>query len=193
MEEEFKAIKSLSYLYEINSNGTIFRNVKTKKNLKIKLDLHHSKKGYYVTFVHFNGRKPNSFVKRVMIHRAVAEAWIGECPDGYEVDHKDRNSHNNDYHNLRYVTKSEQMKNRNHSNISKTGKTNLEIARKERMVSVELINKMSNEKIKFESISDCSKFLASQYGNSNFEKYRYYVRFKKEYKDYYINRGDSVA
>ena len=42
---EFRKIKSTGYLYEINENGTIFRNVKSKKQNKIKLDMHHSKKG----------------------------------------------------------------------------------------------------------------------------------------------------
>ena len=40
----------------------------------------------------------------------VAECWLGEKPEGYEIDHIDRNSQNNDYRNLRYVTRSEQMK-----------------------------------------------------------------------------------
>jgi len=116
---EFRKIPSLDYKYEINEDGTIFRNVETGKNLKIKLDMHHSKIGYYTTFVHFGGRRIGNYIKRVMIHKVVAECWLGECPDGYEVDHIDRNTHNNHYSNLRYVTKSEQMKNRDHSNISK--------------------------------------------------------------------------
>ena len=115
----------------MNENGTIFRNVKSKKQLKIKLDFHHSENGYYVTFVHFGGRK-NPQIKRVMIHRVVAECWLGDCPEGMEVDHKNRNPHNNDYRNLRYVTKSDQMKNRDHTNISAQGSINLENARKER-------------------------------------------------------------
>ena len=49
---EFRKIKSLKYLYEINENGTIFRNVKSKKQNKIVLDMHHSKIGYYKTMVH---------------------------------------------------------------------------------------------------------------------------------------------
>ena len=48
---EFRKIKSLSYLYEINSNGTILRNVKSKRQIKIFLDMHHSKKGYYSAFI----------------------------------------------------------------------------------------------------------------------------------------------
>ena len=161
---EFRKIKSLNYLYEINENGTIFRNVKSKKQLKIKLDMHHSQKGYYVTFVHIGGRRPDSYIKRVMIHRAVAECWLGDCPDGYEVDHIDRNSHNNDYRNLRYVTKSEQMKNRDHTNISKKGSENLRIARQQRSKPVALKN--DDVYYEFESHAACARFLASQYGKS---------------------------
>ncbi len=69
--------------------------------------MHHSKTGYYACFVYIKGKN-----KRVMIHQAVAECWLGKKPEGFEVDHIDRNSHNNHYTNLRYVTHSEQMKNR---------------------------------------------------------------------------------
>lgn len=157
---EFRKIKSLKYLYEVNENGTIFRNVKSKKQLKIKLDYHHSENGYYATFVHIGGRK-NSKIKRVMIHRAVAECWLGDCPCGYEVDHIDRNSHNNDYRNLRYVTKSLQMKNRDHSNISRTGAQNLHTARMQRAKPVTAI--FRNTKIDFPSYAECSRFLADVY------------------------------
>ena len=109
---EFRKLKSLNFLYEISADGRIFRNVKSKKQNKIKLDFHHSKSGYYVTFVHINGRRPDSKTVRIMIHRAVAEAWLGPCPEGLQVDHIDRNTRNNHYTNLRYVTHSEQMKNR---------------------------------------------------------------------------------
>lgn len=159
---EFRKIKSLKFLYEINENGTIFRNVKSKKQLKIKLDKHHSKTGYYVTFVHFGGRK-NSKIIRVMIHRAVAECWLGDIPDGYEVDHIDRNTHNNDYRNLRYVTKSEQMKNRDHSNISNKGKENLEYARNLRKKRVKLIHHETQKELIFESFAECARFLSGKY------------------------------
>lgn len=104
---EFRKIPSLYFLYEINSNGTIFRNVKSKKQLKIKIDYHHSPKGYWHTFVNIKGK-----CIRVMIHKVVAECWIGPKPEGLQVDHINRNPLDNDYRNLRYVTHSEQMKNR---------------------------------------------------------------------------------
>ena len=153
---EFRKIKSLKFLYEVNENGTIFRNVKSKKQSKIKLDYHHSKAGYYVTFVQFNGKS-----KRCMIHRMVAECWLGDCPEGMEVDHIDRNSHNNDWHNLRYVTKSEQMKNRDHSNISKTGSKNLEEARLKRAKPVKIIG--NGEEKTFWAKAECARYLATIY------------------------------
>ena len=51
---EFRKIKSLQFLYEVNENGTIFRNTKSKKQLKIKLDMHNSNKGYYTTWVYIS-------------------------------------------------------------------------------------------------------------------------------------------
>ena len=104
---EFRKVPSLSYLYEINSSGTIFRNVKSKRHIQIRLDMHHSQGGYYVSFVCLGGK-----VRRCMIHRLVAECWLGQCPEGMQVDHIDRNSRNNDFRNLRYATHSMQMKNR---------------------------------------------------------------------------------
>lgn len=169
---EFRKIPSLDFLYEINENGTIFRNVKSKKQNKIKLDKHHSKKGYYVTFCRHKG-KP----KRIMIHRVVAECWLGPCPIGLEVDHIDRNPHNNDYRNLRYVSKSEQMKNRDHSNISKKGSQNLEAARQQRMKPVKITN--GQEQYVFESYAACSRFMAERY-NGTFESFRYRLKRKSK-------------
>ena len=175
---EFRKIKSLNFLYEINENGTIVRNVKSKKHLKIELDMHNSKKGYYVTFVHLGGRNKNSKIVRVMIHKAVAECWLGDCPDGYEVDHINRNSHDNHYSNLRYVTKSEQMKNRDHSRISVTGAKNLEVAQKARMKPV-LLKKGDTSQF-FESYADCARFLGEFYNESS-EKFRYRLKSKRSH------------
>lgn len=194
---EFRKIKSLNFLYEINENGTIFRNVKSKKQSKIILDNHHSEAGYYVTFVHMGGRK-NSVTKRVMIHKAVAECWLGDCPAGMEVDHIDRNAHNNDYRNLRYVTKRVQLRNRDHTNIAARGSRNLEYAKYARMKPVMLINSEGEAKI-FESYTACAQFLSEYYGNA-FETFRYRLKNRRSHiRDFnviYLNaetgHGDST-
>lgn len=43
------------------------------------------------------------------LHRLVIENFIGDIPDGMEVDHKDGNRTNNKLSNLRIVTRSENM------------------------------------------------------------------------------------
>lgn len=173
---EFRKVKSLNFLYEVNENGTIFRNVKSKKQLKIKLDTHHSKTGYYMTMVH-NQSINSGKSKRVMLHKIVAECWLGECPEGYEVDHIDRNSHNNDYRNLRYVTKSEQMKNRNYSKIASQGIKNLKEAQKLRAKPVR-IKSESDERF-FESHADCSRYLSEIY-NQTFEHIRHKLKSHRD-------------
>lgn len=180
---EFRKIKSLNFLYEVNENGTIFRNVKSKKQLKIKLDFHHSEKGYYMTMVH-NQSINEGKAKRVMIHRVVAECWLGDCPFELEVDHIDRNTHNNNFRNLRYVSKSEQMRNRNHNNISKQGNENFKKARELRMKPVQIYSQ--NEKLFFESFASCSRFLSEKYQVS-FEAIRYKLKnHRDKIYDYYI-------
>lgn len=46
------------------------------------------------------------------IHRLVWKSFNGEIPDGYEIDHKDRNKANNKLSNLRAVNKKAQQMNR---------------------------------------------------------------------------------
>lgn len=157
---EFRKIRSLDFLYEINSNGTIFRNVKSKKQGRIVLDFHHSPKGYYFVWINRNRK-----VQRLPIARLVAECWLGKKPEGYEIDHIDRNSQNNDYRNLRYVTKSQQMKNRDHSNISARGKKNLDAYRKTIMKPVTLIGEMGFF-IACESMTAAARYLAARYGTN---------------------------
>jgi hypothetical protein len=93
---EFRKIKSLNFLYEVNENGTIFRNVKSKKQNKIKF----SKDGYYITFCKFKGK-----LIKVTIHNVVAECWLSNYNSGLEIKHIDGNVRNNHYTNLRCITK----------------------------------------------------------------------------------------
>jgi hypothetical protein len=113
-----------------------------------------------MSFVNIKGS-----VKRVMIHKVVAECWLGPCPVDYEVDHIDRNSKNNDYRNLRYVTHSEQMKNRAMSNriINIATANCLNYTMTQVAKPVILIDRKSNESMRFPSIIRCSEYLAQKY------------------------------
>ena len=174
INREFRKIPSLNFLYEVSEDGRIFRNVKSKKQNKIIVDYHHSNAGYCATFVNIKGK-----VKRVMIAHVVAECWLGKKTEGLEIDHIDRNSQNNHYKNLRYVTKSEQMKNRDHSRIAERGKKNLEAYRQTIMKPVTLIK--DGIKKSFESTTAAARYLSSEFDKKvehirgKFKRHRSYV------------------
>lgn len=100
---EFRTIPSLENRYEISRDGKILRHVKFKHPRKFQV----SNKGYLRTRIYIKGKMVNVFIASL-----VAEAWLGEKPDGYEVDHIDRNKLNNHADNLRYVTPIENLRNR---------------------------------------------------------------------------------
>lgn len=97
VEVEWKPIPSLKK-YEASNTGLI-RNSETLKVLKPQNNIF----GYYAMTC-----RPEPYKQtNVRVHRAVAEAFLGECPDGYVVNHIDGNKHNNNIDNLEYVTSSE--------------------------------------------------------------------------------------
>ena len=172
--DEFRTIPSLNNEYEINCNGTIIRNSMTKKPLTIRLDMHHSKTGYYVTFINRNKK-----CIRLMIHKMVAEAWIGPNINHLEIDHIDRISTNNHYTNLRYVTHSEQMKNRVMSKrLISIAINNCKEYNKSISNPVAIINdKMDIEW--FESISSCSREYC-HYFNLSSDRFRHLLERRIE-------------
>lgn len=62
-------------------------------------------KGYKRVVLYWNGAK-----RTWGVHQLVASAFIGSCPEGKEVNHKDGNPANNHIENLEYVTRSENAK-----------------------------------------------------------------------------------
>lgn len=102
--KKFRKIPMLQNLFEINEDGTILRRVSDKMVFSQQIGSY----GYYKSRMTIDGvrlTKP--------IHVLVADAWIGKRPEGMEIDHIDQNRQNNHYTNLRYVSQSENDKNRN--------------------------------------------------------------------------------
>jgi hypothetical protein len=58
--------------------------------------------GYLVVYLSYDGRRCKRY-----IHILVARAFIGLCPVGKEVNHKDRNRQNPRLDNLEYLTRSQ--------------------------------------------------------------------------------------
>lgn len=94
--------------YEVDQNG----NVRNKKRGTILKPSTNNKDYLRVNLTNNDGIQHNH-----LIHRLVAEAFIGKIPKDMQVDHIDRNKLNNNLKNLRIVTTSEN--NRNKSKFTK--------------------------------------------------------------------------
>lgn len=86
------------WAYEVSSSGQI-RNLKSRV-----LRPATNKKGYLYVLLCRNGRK-----KYFSVHRLVAAVFIGPCPEGKEVNHKDAVKSNNAVFNLEYCTHEENI------------------------------------------------------------------------------------
>ena len=154
---EFRKIPSLQFLYEVNSNGTVIRNVKSKRHLKLFKKSHNSNTQYWCTQVNIK-----KHIRKVFVHRVVAECWHGPRPEGMQVDHTDRNSLNNDWHNLRYVTKSEQMLNRDYGCFMDRVLPNLAARNGGHVNPVTLVG--NGKRLYFPTARRAAKYLAAEYG-----------------------------
>lgn len=158
LEFWYRKVPSLEFFYEVNANGTVLRNVKSKRHLKLNKQSHNSNTQYLCCSVNIKHK-----IRKVYIHQIVAECWLGQRPEGMQIDHIDRNSLNNDYRNLRYVTKSEQMKNRDYSLFGDKLLDNLSIGNKGvRRIPIKLTRADGTEFF-FESTRKAGQFLATIY------------------------------
>ncbi|MBR2733690.1 MAG: HNH endonuclease [Selenomonadaceae bacterium] len=181
---EFRKIPSLKFLYEVNDDGTIFRNARSKRVKKCYKQSHNSNTEHWVTTVKIDGK-----TRKVFIHKVVAECWLGAKPEGYEIDHIDRNSLNNHWTNLRYVTGSEQMLNRDYSQFMGALLTNLAIGNGGHINPVRLIR--GNETHDFPTARRAAKFLAQIYPHKNEKSFndKFYHRRHRifDYDVIYLN------
>lgn len=105
MEEEWRGIvyngEDISNFYEISNFGNI-RNSRTKRVLKQNTNQH----GYKL-YVGTLGSRAK--IKGIVIHRAVAEAFIPNPENKPQVNHIDGNKENNCVNNLEWVTNKENI------------------------------------------------------------------------------------
>ena len=101
--------------YDVSDDGQV-RNNKTGRILKPILSNKENK--FHVNLCH-NGNK-----KTIDIHRLVALRFLPKIDIDLEVDHIDRNHHNNNASNLRWVSRSCNLRNKlaTHISIVKYGK-----------------------------------------------------------------------
>lgn len=105
MESEF--IDTIYEGYKINRLGQVWSN-KCNKILKTYIYKYETKSEYICVSLYINGKSKN-----IDIHRLLALTFIPNPNNLPQVDHIDRNKQNNDLSNLRWVSKQDNMKNRN--------------------------------------------------------------------------------
>lgn len=103
MKEKWKSFRKGHY--KVSSLGRIVRVVTRGGNPFWKeLTLMDNGRGYLYVCTCVGG-----VVKRHYVHTLVARKFIGKCPEGKEVNHKDLNKGNNNYKNLEYMTRKENI------------------------------------------------------------------------------------
>lgn len=112
-KEQIKELRPIRYnnRYYVSDYGRVFYNTKCWRNPKgemRELTPSYNPSGYLYYKLSI-GKSKYDYVRG---HRLVWETFNGKIPANLEIDHKDRNKHNNKLSNLRLVTHSENMKNR---------------------------------------------------------------------------------
>lgn len=88
--------------YYVSSDGLVW---KKKGAAFAKMASHVGNHGYLAVGLRCNGKR-----KLLLVHRLVAAAFVGPCPTGTEVNHKDGNRLNNSAGNLEYISRSENIR-----------------------------------------------------------------------------------
>lgn len=106
MEEWKIAIET----YEVSNFGNCRKKLKNGTYSTIKGSLLTTPSSKTLKYLYFqlqrDGKRTN-----YLFHHLVARQFIGERPDGYVIDHIDRNPLNNHISNLRYITQKENTHN----------------------------------------------------------------------------------
>lgn len=100
MNEEWKDVIGFEDYYQVSDKGRIL----SKRTMKIRAKSI-QKNGYDTVTFWVNGS-----CKTKTVHSVVAEAFIGPRPEGLDIDHIDNVRCNNCIENLRYISRSENVK-----------------------------------------------------------------------------------
>lgn len=118
---EWRPVIGYEGVYEVSSAGqvrSIFRPGKTRGTV-LKPRVRKQRSGHLLLNLRING-----VMKTKLVHRIVAEAFLGPCPDGMQVRHLDGDPTNNAITNLAYGTSSENrldsVRDGTHNNARKT-------------------------------------------------------------------------
>ena len=103
LEERWLPIPDYEGWYEASDFGRI-RNVRDRMNTFVGKILKQSISSFGYMRV---GLSKKGVTTNHLVHRLVMAAFVGQCPDGKEVNHKDCDKTNNIPDNLEYVTSSE--------------------------------------------------------------------------------------
>ena len=164
----FRNVEFKGVLFQVSEDGEHVINLRTGNQMKLRND----KDGYRIFSTHHHGKKIH-----VRVHQLVAKAFLGERPEGYVLDHIDRNRANNHYSNLRYISLSEQNKNRDYTKINELNKAKAQLSRQACMKSVSLVN---GDDIKmFESLVAMAEKVAEMRGCSVVTAKKYIYRHKE--------------
>ena len=116
---EWRPIPLLDGAYEASDTGLIRRcRASGGTHIGRLLSVRAMPNGYWVCSPWVANKSRQS-----LVHRLVASAFLGPCPVGYEVNHKDLDKANNSVANLEYVTRSENLLHRAAAGIGR-GTTN---------------------------------------------------------------------
>lgn len=101
-----KVIEGYNGLYEIDTEGNVYSN-KQRKERKLKPQrASQSKKGYFQVRL-FTNEYPKGRLQYV--HRLVYETFVGEIPEGKEIDHINNDSTDNRLDNIQLLTRRENI------------------------------------------------------------------------------------
>jgi hypothetical protein len=106
--EQWVSVVGFEAYYEVSDSGRV-RRVAPGRRTKPGLVLHGYLTNGYPMVKLFDGSGGGTPKARVHVHRLVARAFLGPCPEGHEVNHKDGSRINNKLDNLEYVTHSENI------------------------------------------------------------------------------------